>query len=66
MVEWGVIGTGSISKAFCDSIRYSKTGRLSAVASRSKKNLKLFSEKHQANTYDSADALFEDDSVDAI
>ena len=66
MVEWGVIGTGSISKAFCDSIRYSKTGRLSAVASRSKKNLKLFSEKHQATTYDSYEALFEDDSVDAI
>ncbi len=66
MVEWGVIGTGSISKAFCDSIRYSKTGRLSAVASRSEKNLKLFSEKHQANTYDSYEALFEDDSVEAI
>ena len=28
MVKWGVIGTGTISKAFCDSIRYSKEGEL--------------------------------------
>ena len=32
MVKWGVISTGTISKAFCDSIRYSKEGELVAVA----------------------------------
>ena len=53
MVKWGVISTGTISKAFCDSIRYSKEGKLVAVASRSSKNLKHFSDKYDVDTYDS-------------
>ena len=52
MVKWGVISTGTISKAFCDSIRYSKEGKLVAVASRSSKNLKHFSDKYGVATYD--------------
>ena len=43
MVKWGVISTGTISKAFCDSIKYSQEGKLAAVASRSSKNLNYFS-----------------------
>ena len=66
MVKWGVISTGTISKAFCDSIRYSKEGKLSAVASRSSKNLKYFSDKYGVKTYDSYDALLNDSSIDAI
>jgi len=66
MVKWGVIGTGTISTAFCDSIRYSKEGKLAAVASRSSKNLKHFSDKYSVDTYDSYDALLNDSSIDAI
>jgi aryl-alcohol dehydrogenase-like predicted oxidoreductase/predicted dehydrogenase len=66
MVKWGVIGTGSISTAFCDSIKYSKQGKLSAVASRSSKNLKKFTDKYQVNTFDSYDALLDDPSIDAV
>ena len=66
MVKWGVISTGNISKAFCDSIRYSKEGELVAVASRSSKNLKHFSDKYGVETYDSYDALLNDASIDAI
>ena len=66
MVKWGVISTGTISKAFCDSIRYSKEGKLAAVASRSSKNLKHFSDKYGVKTYDSYDALLNDSSIDAI
>ena len=66
MIKWGVIGTGTISKAFCDSIRYSKEGELTAVASRSSKNLKNFSDKYSVETYDSYDALLKDSSIDAI
>ena len=51
MVKWGVISTGTISKAFCDSIRYSKEGELAAVASRYSKNLKHFSDKYNAVSY---------------
>ena len=66
MVKWGVISTGTISKAFCDSIRYSQVGKLAAVASRSSKNLKHFSDKYGVVTYDSYDALLKDSSIDAI
>ena len=66
MVKWGVISTGTISKAFCDSIRYSKEGKLVAVASRSSKNLKHFSDKYGVATYDSYDALLNDSAIDAI
>ena len=66
MIRWGVIGTGSISTAFCDSIKYSKHGKLSAVASRSTKNLKKFTDKYQVITFDSYDALLDDSSIDAV
>ncbi len=66
MVKWGVIGTGTISKAFCDSIRYSKEGKLAGVASRSSKNLNHFSDKYDVDTYDSYDSLLNDSSIDAI
>ena len=66
MVKWGVIGTGTISKAFCDSIRYSEEGKLAAVASRSSKNLKHFSDKYDVITHDSYDALIGDSSIDAV
>ena len=66
MVKWGVISTGTISKAFCDSIKYSQEGKLSAVASRSSKNLKYFSDKYGVDTYDSYDALLNDSTIDAV
>ena len=66
MVKWGVISTGTISKAFCDSIKYSQEGKLSAVASRSSKNLNYFSDKYGVDTYDSYDALLNDSTIDAV
>ena len=66
MVKWGVISTGTISKAFCDSIKYSQEGKLAAVASRSSKNLKYFSDKYGVDTYDSYDALLNDSTIDAV
>ena len=66
MVKWGVISTGTISKAFCDSIKYSQEGKLSAVASRSSKNLNNFSDKYGVDTYDSYDALLNDSTIDAV
>ena len=66
MVKWGVISTGTISKAFCDSIKYSQEGKLAAVASRSSKNLNYFSDKYGVDTYDSYDALLNDSTIDAV
>ena len=34
MLNWGLIGAGSIAKVFCSGLRFSRTGRLTAIASR--------------------------------
>ncbi len=36
MLNWGVIGAGGIARVFCNGMRFSKTGQIAAVASRSK------------------------------
>ena len=36
MLNWGLIGAGSIAKVFCNGMRFSKTGQIVAVGSRSK------------------------------
>ena len=34
MINWGIIGAGSIARVFANGLRFSKTGRLEAIASR--------------------------------
>lgn len=34
MLNWGVIGAGTIARVFCNVMRFSRTGRIAAVASR--------------------------------
>ena len=36
MLNWGVIGAGTIARVFCNGMRFSRTGRIAAVASRSR------------------------------
>jgi len=35
MLNWGILGAGGIATVFCNAIRFSKTGQLIAIASRS-------------------------------
>ncbi|MFD1384379.1 Gfo/Idh/MocA family protein [Rhodanobacter aciditrophus] len=44
-VRWGIIGTGTIAKAFAADFRYAKTGELRAVASRDKGSADAFAEQ---------------------
>lgn len=44
-VRWGIIGTGTIAKAFATDFRYAKTGELRAVASREKESADNFAEQ---------------------
>ena len=39
MLNWGIIGAGGIARVFCNAMRFSKTGRVVAVASRTRKRL---------------------------
>jgi len=67
MLNWGVIGAGGIARVFCNGMRFSKTGRITAVASRSKErgeNLAAdFSIPKQYTNYES---LLTDGEIDAV
>ena len=34
MINWGIIGAGSIARVFANGLRFAKTGQLTAIASR--------------------------------
>ncbi len=67
MLNWGVIGAGGIAKVFCNGMRFSKTGQIAAVASRSEERADrlatAFSIPKQYNDYES---LLADDEIDAV
>ncbi len=66
-VRWGLISTGNISRAFAAGVVASKTGELSAVASRSEDQAKKFKEKFSAcKPFSSYQSMLEDDEVDAV
>ena len=67
MLNWGVLGSGLIAKVFCNGMRFSKTGRVSAVASREKGRAEqladLFSIPGRHEGYES---LLADEGIDAL
>ena len=67
MLNWGVIGAGGIARVFCNGIRFSKTGQIAAVASRSEARADelatAFSIPKQYTDYES---LLADDEIDAV
>ena len=67
MLNWGVIGAGGIAKVFCNGMRFSKTGQIAAVASRSQERADrlaaAFSIPKQYNDYES---LLADDEIDVV
>lgn len=67
MINWGIIGPGSIARVFCNGLRFSKTGRAVAVASRSRDKAAAFAEMFGIDTvHDSYEALLADAGVDAV
>ena len=67
MLNWGVIGAGGIARVFCNGMRFSKTGQIAAVASRSKERADrlatAFSIPKQYTDYES---LLADNEIDAV
>lgn len=67
MLNWGVIGSGGIARVFCNGMRFSKTGQITAVASRSKERAGSLAvafsiPKH----YKGYEPLLADDQIDVV
>lgn len=66
-LRWGIIGIGSIAKAFAKGVLQSKTGTLLAVASRSLAKAEAFAAEYGASrSYGDYQALLDDADVDAV
>lgn len=67
MLNWGLIGAGGIAKVFCNGMRFSKTGQIAAVASRSNERAsELASAFAISKVYQDYDSLLADDQIDVV
>jgi len=67
MLNWGVMSAGGIAYVFCNGMRFTDTGQILAVASRTQSRMaKLISDFGIPRQYDNYDALLEDKDIDAI
>jgi len=66
-LNWGILGTGHIAGVFARGVAASKTGRLAAIGSRSRKSADRFAREHSiARAHDSYEVLISDPDVSAI
>ncbi|MEZ8929283.1 MULTISPECIES: Gfo/Idh/MocA family protein [Vibrio] len=66
-MKWGILGTSFISGVMADAIKGDAQSELYAVAGRTEKTLNEFAAQYQpTRTFNSYDALIEDESVDII
>lgn len=67
IINWGVLGPGSIANTFATAMKVSRRGKISAVASRSQERAKGFAEKYAIeNIYTDYRGLLNDPNVDVI
>jgi predicted dehydrogenase len=67
MLKWGIIGAGGIARVFANGLRFSKTGQLEAIASRSAGKADALADLFDvAKRYSSYEGLLADDTVDAV
>ena len=67
MLNWGVIGAGTIARVFCNAMRFSRTGRIAAVASRSRDRADALADLFSiGGRYDRYEELLADDGIDAV
>jgi len=66
-INWGIIGCGSIAKAFATGLKNARTGKLYAAASRDLAKAEKFSAENGASkSYGSYEALLADKDVHAV
>jgi predicted dehydrogenase len=67
MLNWGILGAGSIARVFVNALRFSKTGRAAAVASQTPDRLHALAESFSIpKRYDHYEALLADPEIDAV
>ena len=67
MLNWGVMGAGGIAYVFCNGMRFTDTGQIFAVASRTQERRdRLATDFGISRQYDDYTDLLTDDDVDAI
>lgn len=67
MINWGIIGAGTIAHRFVTSLTEVENARLYAVANRTMKKANRFKEAHKSEkAYDRYDALLNDQNIDAV
>ena len=69
ILKWGIIGSGSIARAFARGLGQTETNRLVAVGSRSKASAQRFVQEHTDGTptaHGSYEQLLGDDRVEAV
>lgn len=67
MLKWGIVGAGSIARVFVNGLRFSKTGRVEAVASQTPERLHSLADDFSIpKRYDTYEAMFDDPEVDAV
>jgi len=67
MLNWGIIGAGSIAKVFCNGLRFAKTGQLAAISSQTPGKADALADLFDVEKrYTSYEALLADDEIDAV
>ncbi len=67
MLNWGIMGAGGIAYVFCNGMRFTDSGQIRAVASRTPaRRERLAQDYNIPRQYDAYEALLTDDDVDAI
>jgi predicted dehydrogenase len=65
-IRWGILGPGSIAKAFLGGIQNSRTGELAAVGTRNPGKAGLAENFPGARIHGSYDELLADPEIDAV
>ena len=66
MVNWSILGTGMIARAFASSIKDSKNSNLKYTASRSQENSSKFAKKYDCEAIEGYENLLNLDDYEAL
>ena len=67
MLNWGVMSAGGIAYVFCNGMRFTDTGQVLAVASRTQSKAdRLVNDFGIPRQYGNYEALLEDEKIDAM
>ena len=67
MLNWGILGAGGIARVFVNGLRFSKTGRVLAVASQTPEKLQSLADDFSIpKRYSTYEAMLADPEIDVV